>query len=369
MSMTNKNNSLGSDIKNVGEIILETLEAKEMKQSELSDLTGVAKSVLNDVIKGRRALTAEIAVLIESALGVSADMLLSIQIRTELEKAYNDERVLAQLRSMSDWAEMNTHVSPIVLKKVGLLKNNVKDKVKTVMDVFHVESVEEFKSLAELESKQAYFKKSDKLNVDKSALFTWKYYCFDMASKVPMKKEFDEQRIDNLNHDLKLIFFQNVDTYSRIQQTFMEYGVRFLYIEKVGQVPVDGLSFWFDDNPTVVITRRLPNIDNLAFSVMHELGHIKLHLKKNNNVFINLDGVAIDSIEEEANKYARDSFVTQDEWDNFMWKVSGYNPYTIHIPIKKEADKLGVNPQILFGRYMHDTGLYRLRRVFPTEVN
>lgn len=366
--MINDSHILISDTKNVGDIILEALEAKDMKQSELSDLTGITKSVLNDVIKGRRNISAEMAVLVESALGLSADMILTIQTKNELEKAYNDAKILSQLRCMSDWSEMNSQVSTVVLKKVGLLKSNVKDKVETTMRMFHVKDLDDFKKLAKLERGQAYFKKSDKLHIDKSALFTWKYYCFDVASKVQIEKSFNRSSIDELRQELNAIFLQNNDTYNRIQQAFNGHGIRFLYIDKVGQVPVDGLSFWKDENPTVIITRRLPHIDNLAFSVMHELGHIKMHLKKSSDAFINLDGVDIDTIEAEANKYARDSFVSQEEWENFMSNVSRYNPYTVHIPIKSEANKLGVNPQILFGRYMHDTGLYRLRRVFPTEV-
>lgn len=356
------------EFKNVGEIISEMLEAKEMKQSELSDLTGIAKSVLNDIIKGRRSLTAEAAVLIESALGVSADMMLSVQNKIELEKAYNDTKVLAQLKCMSDWSEISSNISTITLKKIGLLKNNVREKLDTTMEMFHVHSVEEFKKLADIESSQAYFKKSDRLNVDRSALFTWKYYCFDCASKVPMKRSFDREGIDLLNQELNSIFVQNIDTYNRIQEAFQNRGIRLLYIDKIGQVPVDGMSFWKDENPTVIITRRLSNIDNLAFSVMHELGHVKMHLKKNTDALVNFDGMDIDKIEAEANKYARDSFISPNEWDAFMSKIVNCNPYTVHIHIKEESEKLGVNPQILYGRYMHDTGLYRLRRVFVTEV-
>ena len=76
----------------VGNIILEELDAKGMKQSELCDLTGISKPILNDVVKGRRNITAEMAVLIESALGLSADKLLMAQMQYELDKAYMTQK-------------------------------------------------------------------------------------------------------------------------------------------------------------------------------------------------------------------------------------------------------------------------------------
>lgn len=40
-----------------GEIIKDELDAREMKQKELASFMGMPTSVLNDIIKGRRAIT------------------------------------------------------------------------------------------------------------------------------------------------------------------------------------------------------------------------------------------------------------------------------------------------------------------------
>lgn len=353
---------------NVGEIISERLESREMKQSELGDLTGIPRPVLTEIIKGRRGITAEMAVLIESALGLSADMLMSVQCRTELDKAYNDGKVMNQIRCMSEWERMSEYLSIPVLKKLDLYKSDVKDKVNAVMEMFHVRDIDSFLRLANQEESQIHFKKSEKLNVDKSALFTWKYYCIDVASRTPIYEPFKADGIDDLNSEVKSILTENKDTYTRVRLAFLRYGIRLLYISKEGQVPVDGMSFWFDDNPTVVITRRLASIDNFAFSLFHELGHVKKHLKRDFSTLVNLDGKELDSMEAEANEYARNSFIPQKEWDRFLESVRNYSPYAVYVPISIEAEKYNVNPQILYGRYMHDTGLYRLRRVFATEV-
>lgn len=269
---------------------------------------------------------------------------------------------------MSDWGEMKEAVSLPVLKKLGLAKSNVADKVAAIMRLFHVSDIEGFKRIATQEQAQAYYKKSDKLNVDRAALFTWKYYCMDVASETAMHTPFKKEGIDRLAQEIKKIITENINTYERVKEAFTECGIRLLYIDKIGQVPVDGMSFWLDANPTVIITRRMSNIDNFAFSVMHELGHVKMHLRENIPALVNIDGVELDKMESEANKYARDLFVSQEVWDSFMENVAECNPYAVYVPISKLASELSVNPQILYGRYMHDTRLYRLRRVFPTAI-
>ena len=73
----------------VGEVIRDELEARDMKQSQLSDITG------------KRALTPEMAVLIEAALDIPAYVLMNIQSQDGLNKARASERVVLQLEKIS----------------------------------------------------------------------------------------------------------------------------------------------------------------------------------------------------------------------------------------------------------------------------
>lgn len=45
------NQAVPFEATHVGEVIKDELSARNMKQSELSELTGIQKSILNDVIK------------------------------------------------------------------------------------------------------------------------------------------------------------------------------------------------------------------------------------------------------------------------------------------------------------------------------
>lgn len=353
--------------RSVGEIIETRLLELGMKQAELAEITGMTKSVICDVIKGNRTITAEMAVLVECAIDIPAFYLMQVQAKHDIDTATNSQRVQSMMASIFDWQTVKANLPLAALKKLGKIKGNVHENVQAVFKMFRVNSSEELLALKSSEQ-EAYLRRSYKIHFDNDTLFTWKHYCFDEASKVEVGKVFRKEAIAELAKELVQIFYENSNTFSRVQEAFYNAGIRLLYIDKVGQLPVDGMSFWRDDNPTVVLTRRMKNIDSFAFSVMHELGHVKLHLKKGNEPFVNFDTTDRDCIEEQADAFAQDAFINRGEWNAFKETVKGINPFAVHPRIKALADDKNVNPQILFGRYMHDTKQYRLKRVFDTEI-
>ena len=72
------NQAVPFEATHVGEVIKDELSARNMKQSELSELTGIQKSILNDVIKGKRSLTYLMACLLENSLGISVSYFMYI---------------------------------------------------------------------------------------------------------------------------------------------------------------------------------------------------------------------------------------------------------------------------------------------------
>ena len=51
-----------------GILLLEEIEALNMTQKEVAEKIGVSKTIINEVIKGKRGINAELAVRLESAL-------------------------------------------------------------------------------------------------------------------------------------------------------------------------------------------------------------------------------------------------------------------------------------------------------------
>ncbi len=62
-----------------GELLADELEARELTQKKFAETLGVPCSVINEVIKGKRAMTPELAFKIEAATGIRAYMWMELQ--------------------------------------------------------------------------------------------------------------------------------------------------------------------------------------------------------------------------------------------------------------------------------------------------
>ena len=62
-----------------GEILAEELEARDMTQRQLAEEMGRPTQVINEIIKGKKAITPETALQLEDAIGPSAEFWMGLQ--------------------------------------------------------------------------------------------------------------------------------------------------------------------------------------------------------------------------------------------------------------------------------------------------
>ena len=70
-----------------GELLAEELEARGLTQKALANAMGRPAQVINEIIRGRKAITAETAIQLERALGTSARFWLNLQSMYDLARA------------------------------------------------------------------------------------------------------------------------------------------------------------------------------------------------------------------------------------------------------------------------------------------
>ena len=73
------NNMTSSGLIHPGEIIKDKIMARGMTQKELALQMGVSYTVFNEILNGKRPVTAEHALLLEPALGTDAKIWLGLQ--------------------------------------------------------------------------------------------------------------------------------------------------------------------------------------------------------------------------------------------------------------------------------------------------
>ena len=89
-----------------GELIKDELEACNLTQAKLAESIGVKPSLLNEIIKGKRGVNTEIALLIEAALSLPADLLLNLQRDYNMQVAKSDASFMKRLASIRNIAAM-----------------------------------------------------------------------------------------------------------------------------------------------------------------------------------------------------------------------------------------------------------------------
>ena len=87
-----------------GELVKDEIEYRGISQRKLAKQMGVAYSVLNEVLNGKRPVTTEYALLFEAALGIDADPLVGMQTDYNLQtirqnKSWNER--LANIRKVA----------------------------------------------------------------------------------------------------------------------------------------------------------------------------------------------------------------------------------------------------------------------------
>lgn len=83
-----------------GELIRDELKERHLTQAKLAEQIGVSPSLLNEVVNGKRGVNTELALLLEAALGISADMWLKLQADYNMQVAKSDSTFMSRLANI-----------------------------------------------------------------------------------------------------------------------------------------------------------------------------------------------------------------------------------------------------------------------------
>ncbi|RYD78350.1 MAG: addiction module antidote protein, HigA family [Sphingobacteriales bacterium] len=355
--MSNKNLTPAMAI-HPGEHLLDELVARNIKPSDFAKLLGMNKSQLSEIINGKRGINAEFAILLEKTLDIDASFWLNLQKNYELDLARIKQRDRERLEAIELWKMIKDEVAASYLKKMNLL---IGDPIKDIPVIKEVYSISNFDQLASINANQNYarFRKSDKLKVDKVNVIGW-VKLVEHRAKEQIVAPFNHNSKNDLIKRINTILSENKDVLNKVQKALNEEGIKIVYQEKAEKAPIDGVSFWSEGNPAVGMSLRHKRIDNFAFTLFHELGHIYQHLINNNEVeFIDLvkddESYKQTKEEREADEFASRFLIPEDEWDGFFISNSNYSD----AEILDFSAKANVNPAIVRGRICYLTKKYK----------
>lgn len=206
---------------------------------------------------------------------------------------------------------------------------------------------------------KAFCRASSTEKVDELALEAWQARVLAIA---------DEQDLPPYAPDVLteesiqyLVRFSAFDEGPRLAREFLqERGVPLVVLKHLPKTYLDGACFKAPSGrPVIGMTLRHDRMDNFWFTLIHELGHLFLHLEKDNFAFFDETekggNQPCDPMEEEANDFASKLLLPEDEWKR--WRKTVGNMVSKD-EIRLFAKRKCISSSIVAGRLRWETGDY-----------
>jgi addiction module HigA family antidote len=324
-----------------GETLLDTIEALDMSQAELSERTGRPKKTINEIIKGKAPITPDTALQLERVLGVSA------AFWNNLEKNYRE--TLARLSEQERLQEQIAWLSELPVKalvKLGWIRP-FKEKVHQLQEVLNYFGVASPECWREMWlGAQVAYRTSQAFESDPGAVSAW-LRKGELVAREIVCKPYDDSTFRAALKTIRSITVKPPEEFQHeVVRLCAEAGVTVAFVPELPKMRTSGATWWLTPTKAVILlSLRYKSDDHLWFSFFHEAGHILLHGKK--DVFIE-DNHSSDK-EDEANRFASE----------FLIPASKLKTFISSTRLSKEAIRafaadLGIAPGIVVGRFQHD---------------
>jgi HTH-type transcriptional regulator/antitoxin HigA len=334
-----------------GQHLATALATKGMSQAELAVRIGRPHKTINEIVKGKAAITPDTALQLERALGISAKTWNGLEANYQLQLA--EQRDRARLEEYANWAE---RIPIAELRKRGQIPetDSKVDLVRRCLEFFGIDSPE---SLA-ASSTVASFRKSPAFEPDDLAMCTW-LRLGELEAERTECEPYDRNQFRSLLDKLRALTRES--DLQRIKKALQDEcrkcGVAVCFTTELRHTHVSGAARWITpDKAMIQLSCRYKSDDHFWFTFFHECAHILLHGKKEGF----LEGRETSSQEEEeANEFAANHLIPRQAISSLMREK----------PLSEErlvrfAEQIGIAPGIVVGQ------LQKRKRLVPaTPLN
>lgn len=325
-----------------GDTILDMLEDRGWKQTELARRTGYTTKHISLLINGKATITDETAIKLERVIGSTAHFWLAreAQYREGLVRIAERDT----LKSEADWLKQLPLKEMLRFGWVRAFADKG-EQVAECLRFFGVASVALWKQ--EYGEPSAAFRASDKYTKHAGAVAAWLRQG-ERAAATIKTEPFDRSAFKEALGKLRTITRESdPDIFlPKLVSTCAEVGVAVVVEPAPKGCPVSGATLWLGpDKALLMLSLRHKTNDHFWFSFFHEAGHLLRHGKRLR--FIEMEGLT-DEHEQEANEFARDWLIAPDDARELATM-----PKTV-AALRAFADRLGIAPGIVLGRLQNE---------------
>ncbi|MFZ0320007.1 MAG: HigA family addiction module antitoxin [Candidatus Sulfotelmatobacter sp.] len=342
-----------------GKILKQKLGEKGWSQGELAAILGVGRQTVYLILAGKTSISKEMAVKLSAAFGNPAaewlkwDSLYKLAVsETDASGVGKMARLygVAPVRDMQRRGWLNLTVDPVELEN----------------------ELKRFFGVVSLDADIAFpvaTKRTMTLSNLNPAEKAWCFRARQLAQSM-IVAPFQSDRLAALGKKLRRLAAYPKEA-RHLARLLSEYGIRFVVIEPLPGVKIDGAAFWIDDNePAIALSLRHDRIDGFWFTVMHEYAHIRAGdaISVDTDLVDEMKGISVALVEDEAerlaNDRAADALVPKTELWSFISRVG---PYYSRERVIQFAHTMKIHPGIVVGQlqYRKELGYSALRELLP----
>lgn len=325
-----------------GETLEERLEELWMSQSELARRTGRPEKTINEIIRGKAAITAETATQLERVTGIDARLWLNLE--TDYRAALVRQAERERLRDQVGWLDGFPYRS---LVKRDLVRdvNDPVDRLIEALRFFGVASVEAWEALW-VDTQVAYHH-SVAFTSKEKALAAW-VRCGEIEAQGIECAPFSKPEFLRVLREIRSMTSQRLDLiWDNLVEMCAGVGVALVFTRQLPGTHVSGSTRWLGQYKAILqLSLRYLSDDQLWFALFHEGAHIVLHGKRER--FISVDDVGDPTEQEaeaEASDWAAEFLIPRREMASFIQR-GAFDLASIRI----FAAALGIAPGIVVGQ-------------------
>lgn len=284
-----------------------------MTQKSLSERTGITEKHISSIINGDASITPETAALFANALGGTPSFWNNLQKRYEETKVRLENEKFAQ-----NEVNLLGNFPYNELKKRGYVPD-VKDKLKKVLELWRFYGVNSLKSVQSIES--IAWRRGATEKVKAESLSAWlrcgELEANELTEKIKIE-EFNENKLRSLLPKVRNCTYSMVsDFWNNLQKEFASAGVILIAVEHFPGTRANGATRWIGGNPVIQLSAYGRNADGVWFTLMHEIGHVLKHGKKDKFISFN-NGREKSTTEIEADEFAAETLIPKKDYDVFV---------------------------------------------------
>lgn len=344
-----------------GEILLEALQDRDMTQSELAQRLGRPLKTVNEIIRGKAAITAETAIQLERALGISASFWTNLE--TQYRDALARQHALAELETQASWVD-RFPVADLIRYRLIERGPTKAATLANLLSWLGLSSPDAFDRL----TGAAAYRASPAFTASPEAVTSWLRWGETQAATIKALP-FDAQRFRESLDEIRPMTRKEpfAQVFVRVQALCAQAGVVVVLTPELKGTHLSGAARWIGSRALIQLSLRHKSDDQFWFTFFHEAGHT-LSGRRHRDFVDSADDDTSDADEESANQFARDVLLPPDDYRRFV-AVGDFGVTAV----RTFAEQQAIAPGIVAGRLERDrhVGPAQLRRLkktlaFPT---